>query len=74
MANSKWEVMYMNDWNNPVVLFRGTEEECNQWYEENIEECESCDAFCSPVSDSDVVYDWNHKLVYMQDYDLGLFE
>lgn len=70
MANRKWAVSYMNDWNNPVSLFRGTEEECNQWYEENIEECESCDAFCSPASDPDKVYYFNHPFESALDFDM----
>ena len=70
MSNRKWQVAYFNDWNNTIVLFRGTESECERWYEKNIDECESVDAFCCPASDSDSEYKFNHRNVY---YDAPMY-
>ena len=65
---SKWSVSYYNEWDNSVELFQGTKSECERWYENNIEECESLDAFCTP--DSDKVYELNHRGVY---YDAPMY-
>ena len=69
-ANKRWAVSYMNDWNNPIVLFRGTESQCEQWYEDHIAKCEELDAFCSPVSDPDKVYRFNHPYESALDFDM----
>ena len=74
MKSRKWTVSFLNDWNNPVELFSGTEVECNQWYENNISKCESKDAFCSPASDPDNVYYFNHPFESALDFDMWAFE
>lgn len=72
--NGKWAVSYMNDWNNTIELFRGTESQCKEYYEEHIYQCESTDAFCSPVSDPDKVYYFNHPFESALDFDMRAFE
>ena len=59
-ANKRWAVMYINDWDNPVELFRGTGSQCEQWYEDHIAKCEELGAFCSPVSDPECDRDFRY--------------
>lgn len=70
MANKRWGVGYINDWNQLVVLFRGTEAQCSHWYEDNVDLCEELDAFCSPVSDNENVYKFNHPYESALDFDM----
>jgi hypothetical protein len=70
MASEKWTVSYLNDWNNTIVLFRGTESQCKEYYEDHIEVCESVDAFCCPAIDPDSEYKYNHRAVY---YDAPMY-
>jgi len=69
MSNRKWQVAYFNDWNNTIVLFRGTESQCKDYCEKHYYECESVDAFCSPY-DHEKEYDFNHRGVY---YDAPMY-
>lgn len=70
MDSKKWTVSYLNEWDNTIELFRGTESECEQWYEDHIDQCENTDAFSSPVSDPDSEYKFNHRNVY---YDAPMY-
>ena len=38
-------VAYINDWGNPVLLYKGTLVECQEYYEKHIGKCESLGAF-----------------------------
>ncbi len=49
MARKVFVVGFFNEWDNFVELFRGTETQCEEYYEENIEECEEWDAIISPL-------------------------
>ena len=42
--NKKYQVTYYNGWGNRIVMYTGTLEECQEWYESHPKKCDILDA------------------------------
>lgn len=70
MARKVFVVCYYNEWDNPIELYRGTEAQCGEWFENNIDQCEEVDAYINEVYALDRAYDFNHRVQY---YDAPMY-